>query len=273
MTDQERLELMLEYVAGTLEPDAAERVRLALAAGDPAWAGARAEAEATLAAYAGAIAPVAPSHDVKSRLMTRIAREQDAELRHKPIPDPHDPYRASRRFAQAFAAVAAVIFLGVLANVWTNRRIESARQEARQEYREKLMERDAQIVGLRMQIEQDAEIRQVLDRAKFRVVDLTSENGKAIGRILVDEESHTWHVFTAGLSPQPAGKVYELWYITPDQKKIAAGAFNTDASGVGRMKAILPADLGPVAVAAITDELAPGVQVPAGSVHLHGKLP
>lgn len=273
MTDQERLELMLEYVAGTLEPDAAERVRTALAAGDPAWAGARAEAEATLAAYASAIKPAAPSHDLKSRLMTRVAREQDAVMRHKPLPDPHDPYRGLRRFAQGFAAVAAVIFLAALANVWSNRRVEVAREQMRSEYEKRLLASKIEILSLQAIIDRDAEVREVLKSARFKVVDLGSDTTKAVGRILIDDDRKTWHVFAAGLAQLPQEKVYELWYITPDQKKIAAGAFKVDPQGNGTLKVSVPAGVGPVALAAITDEKAPLVEQPEGNIHLSGKVP
>jgi anti-sigma-K factor RskA len=272
VTNAERLELMLEYVAGTLDADAAERVRAALAGGDPAWAAAHAEAEATLAAFAGAIPPVAPRHELKSDLMTRIAREQDAVMRHKAIPDPHDPYRGLRRFAQSFAAVAAAIFLVVVVNVWTNRRVESAREEVRAKLGPELLRRDAQIAMLQSIIDRDAEIRQVMQTARFKVVDLSSESTKAVGRILIDENTRTWHVFASGLQQQPEDKVYELWYITPDGQKIAADAFKVDAAGNGSMKVKVPAEVGPVAVAAITDEKGPLVQVPAGNVHLAGTL-
>lgn len=197
--------------------------------------------------------PVPPPHELKSELMTRIAREQDAILRHKPIPDPHDPHRRLRHAGQAFAALAAVVFVVVLVNVWTTRRIAGVREEVRNQYKQQLIEKDATIVLMQTILDRDAEVKQVLERAKFRTVELTSDNGKASGRILIDDETHTWYLFAVGLEPQPEGQAYKLWYATADQKKIDAGTFNTDANNVGRLK-LSPSDIGQVTGVTITDK-------------------
>jgi hypothetical protein len=212
---------------------------------------------------AGFVEPVPPRHELKSELMTRIAREQDAVLRHKPIPDPHDPYRGVRRVGQAFAALAAVVFIVVLVNVWTTRRINAVREEVRGEYKQQLMQKDAMLMLLQSVMARDADVKQVLERAKFKVIELTSNDGKAVGRILIDDDTHTCYLFAAGLSPRQTGKGYELWFVTADQKKTAAGTFNTDENGAGRLKGIPPAELGNLSSAIITDE--------QGSVHLAGK--
>lgn len=98
-------------------------------------------------------APVDPPHELKSELMTRIARDQDAAMRHKPSPDPHDRFRTPRRTAQAFTAAAAVILIGVLVNRWTNQRINAAREEVRREYEKRLMEQKLQTLMLQTRLE------------------------------------------------------------------------------------------------------------------------
>jgi anti-sigma-K factor RskA len=267
VTDQERLELMLEYVAGTLDAPQTERVRRALTSGDPTWAASLAEAEATLAAYAAAIEPMSPPPAVKSALLQRIATTRTSER--APVTD---EYKSGRRFAQAFAAVAAIIFVAVLVNMWTIRRINSATDQVRAEYKKELSDRDANILVLKSLVERDTRVREALLSRNLKVVDLGSDKTKAIGRLLIDVDKSKWLVFTVALPPLPADKTYELWFITPDGRKVAAGTFNVDLTGNGMISVPLPKDIGPVAVAAITDEPAGGVPAPTGSVQLVGKL-
>jgi hypothetical protein len=98
------------------------------------------------------------------------------------------------------------------------------------------------------------ELRQVLERARFKVIELTGDDGKSTGRILVDEDTKSWHLFAAGLPALPAGKMYQLWYVTADQKRIAAGSFNTDANNIRRLKVTTPADQPEPAGATVTDD-------------------
>ena len=183
-----------------------------------------------------------------------------------------DPFRFGRRFAQAFAAVAAVIFIAVLVNIWTSRRIESSVQEVRAIYEKELRDRDANILVLKSLVERDTRVREALLSRNLNVVDLGSDKNKAVGRLLIDVDKSKWLVFTVALPPLPADKTYELWFITPDQRKTSAGTFNVDLTGNGMISVQPPKDLGPVAGVAITDEPAGGVPAPTGSVQLVGKL-
>lgn len=269
MTDQERLELMLEYAAGTLDSGDAERARLALLSGDPAWAAARAEAEATMSAFASAIEPIRPPTSAKSDLMTRIARQQDADRQHRE--EAVDPYQNARKIAKIFTALAAMVLLAVLVNTWTKRQLSSSYEQATKDYREQLQSKDLQIVILEQTIQRDQTIRQVLHNPSLKVVDLGGDS-KAVGRLLIEQDKGTWHVFATALAPLPAEKEYELWFITPEQKKIRAGMFNVDIHGNGQLTVPVPPDIGPVALAAITDEPKGGLDQPTGSIHLVGKL-
>jgi len=289
LTDQERLELMLEYAAGTLDAPQTESVRQALLRGDPAWAAALAEAEATLAAYAGAIQSVAPPVSAKSDLMQRIAREQ-ATGRIVGASASADGFGSMTRFAQGFAAIAAIILVAVLVNFWTNKKIDAARNEVQVAMDKELRDRDAkililqtvmdkqikekdqQLVAYQAAMEHDGRVLAALHSPNLKIVTLGSDKTKATGRLLVDEDKATWHLFATSLAPLPADKTYELWFITPDSQKIAGGTFNVDANGNATYTVALPKGIGPVAVAAVTDEAAGGVAVPVGSIQLVGKL-
>jgi anti-sigma-K factor RskA len=72
MNDQERQDLLLLYAAGALDEAQARAVRMWLAAGDPAVAGAMAEAEAVIARLSGACPPVSPDPAVKRKILANL---------------------------------------------------------------------------------------------------------------------------------------------------------------------------------------------------------
>jgi len=262
--------------------------RQAVQAGDPAWAAALAEAEATLSAYATALPPIAPPSLAKSELMQRVARQQS--FGRPVISSAADAYRTHRIIAQSFAAIAAIVLLAVLVNVWTTRKIDEARKSVAAEMSKELRERDArililqgemdrqlkdkdqQLVAYKAAAEHDSRVLAALHSPSLKVFALGSDKSKATGRLLVDQEHQTWHVFATSLAPLPAGKEYELWFITPEKQAIAGGTFNVDASGNAVYTVSLPKGIGPVATAAITDEDAGGVAVAKGQIRLIGNL-
>jgi anti-sigma-K factor RskA len=93
---------------------------------------------------------------------------------------------------------------------------------------------------------------------------------KAHGRIFWDRVNNNWHVQVFDLKPPPAGRTYELWFITPDQKKVPGPTFTVDERGRGNLVAAVPKDIGAIALAAVTDEPAGGVPAPTGQVQLVG---
>jgi hypothetical protein len=109
---------------------------------------------------------------------------------------------------------------------------------------------------------------------KLKLVDLASggPQPRAAGRLLWDQQRDTWHLVATNLAPAPAGRTYELWFITASQAKIAAGTFAVDAGGSGELTVAVPPGIGPLALAAVTDEPAGGVAAPTGSIQLVGKL-
>jgi anti-sigma-K factor RskA len=95
---------------------------------------------------------------------------------------------------------------------------------------------------------------------------------QARGRIFWDADHGYWHLYVFDLAPPPPGKQYELWFIGNDGRKTGMGVFNVDGKGDANLTAKVPSDVGPLAAAAITDEVAGGVLQPAGTVQLVGKL-
>lgn len=109
---------------------------------------------------------------------------------------------------------------------------------------------------------------------QLKIIDLAggAPQPKAWARLLWDQQRNEWHLLASNLAPLPAGKTYELWFITAGQQKVAAGTFNVDAKGRGVLVAPVPPNLGMLAMAAVTDEPMGGVAAPTGEVQLIGKL-
>ena len=117
-----------------------------------------------------------------------------------------------------------------------------------------------------------ATARALLDTQNLTLVSLPpKEAGQAHGRILFDVANRTWHVRVFDLKPLPPGKTYELWFITPDEKKIPAGTFDVDPEGNGSIMVSVPDNV-QVALTAITDEPVGGSPQPTGTVQLAGQI-
>jgi anti-sigma-K factor RskA len=93
---------------------------------------------------------------------------------------------------------------------------------------------------------------------------------QAGGVVAVSGASRTAMVQAFGLPPTPAGKTYELWWITKESGPIKAGLFFTRAGHA----TVAPASMPPVGqrlmLAAVTLEPAGGVDKPTGEMYLKG---
>ncbi len=133
----------------------------------------------------------------------------------------------------------------------------------------------AQVATLRDEASRNEELLTILRSSQVQTFVLRpAENGRpGFARILWDQQSRRWHLSTEGLPVPAQGRTYELWFITEDQRKVAAGTFDVDASGQGTLLISLPPGLNDISLAAVTDEPRGGVAQPTGSIHLAGKLP
>ena len=235
MTCDDRRDLLLLYAADpdSLGADEREAVRAHLAGGCPQCAASLAEAQATLAHLPLALDVGPPlPAGVKGRLMERIASGP--------------PVTGWRAFIGP-ARVAAAVLVAVGLTYWVMRaQVRALRQEVAT-----LRSPDLQMVSLAGQPTQPEHAR---------------------GRVLWDRSRNLWHVSVFDLKPLPVGKTYELWFITPDQRKVPAGTFDVNRDGHATLVVSVPANLGGVALAAVTDEPAGGVDQPTGAVQLVGAV-
>ena len=132
-----------------------------------------------------------------------------------------------------------------------------------------------QLATTKGQLQSAEETASMLRAQNLHLVSLQGQgqDTAAFGHALFDAGSQHWALYTAGMRPSAAHRVYELWFFPAraGAKPVAGGTFTVDASGNGELTVKVPAGVGTIAVAAVTDEPGPMV-APTGSVWLAGKL-
>jgi anti-sigma-K factor RskA len=262
MTCAERRDDLLLYALGGLEEDERRELLAHLRTGCPECAGGLTEAEAVLSHLALAALPAAPPPAVKERLLRAVAAP--GETVRFPVERARRSAGWGRTLAAAglAAAVTAVAILG------------PARGE-RERLQGELRLQASRIRELENGAAAAAEMIRLLRSPRVEVVSLEGQapQPEAAARIFWDKSRGVWQLFASNLKSPGPGKTYELWFITADQRKVRAGTFDVDAAGEGSLVAPVPPGLGTIALAAVTDEPAGGVDAPTGSIHLLGKLP
>jgi anti-sigma-K factor RskA len=261
---------MLLYVTDALDAPERDELRAHLAAGCPACAGALAEAHATVAQLPQALPRIPPPPQARDRLMQRVL--SDASSR-RSMSGAASSARATGgvRWSRVWGTAASIAaIIGIAAALVYN---IDARQ-AREKYAATLKDRDGEIAQLQSVARASQDAMKMLEASDLRMVSLEKKDPQpnARGRVLWDRDNNTWHVTVFDMTPPSPGKTYELWFITPQNKPIRAGLMTVDASGHGTMTVPVPKDIGPIAVAAFTDEPLGGVDAPTGVVQLAGKV-
>ncbi|HWO00604.1 MAG TPA: anti-sigma factor [Blastocatellia bacterium] len=115
------------------------------------------------------------------------------------------------------------------------------------------------------------QINLVLASAYRRVLTLAGQEAapSASAKVYWETKANRW-VVSADLPPAPAGRVYQLWFVTADAK-ISAGLIDSDQNGHGFVTVRLPSNLTKLAAAAITLEPAGGSPQPTMPIYALGK--
>lgn len=256
MTCQERKDLLLLYVAGALDAAEQEEMRAHLASGCTICAMNLAEAKATWTAIPAALDPIAPPPSLKRQLMARIGGNTD-----------HLTDNLALRIFRVLvpAAVAAGIAIIVTHAVLS--------QKIRELQRESLAARmllDFQNQHIQFQHHIAEMLRS--PAAKLIKLDPTNLQPAASANIVWDQKADQWQFLAAGMVSPPAGKTYELWFVTKAGQKVPAGIFSVDTKGEASLLVNVPHDIGQLALAAVTDEPTGGVPQPTGNFQLTGKI-
>lgn len=104
-----------------------------------------------------------------------------------------------------------------------------------------------------------------------RVIELAAASPRApSGRMFWDVAHNRW-TFVAHHMPQMRpGREYQLWFITPDERKIPSVTFRPDAQGHAVVQATYALPPDSLAAIAITEEPAGGLPAPSGPVVIVG---
>jgi anti-sigma-K factor RskA len=238
---------MLLYVTDALDASEQAEVRAHLATGCPACAGALAEAQAVVAHVPMALDRIEPPTSVKQKLMERIDRSESA-----PIPVTRTPGQSAAppRISSARSSISRTILTSAIA-----------------------ASIGALIVAATLWWPAQKKVN-LVENENVKLVAMAGADlqPKASGKIFWDKQKNDWHVYVFDLKPPAPGQEYELWFITPGQKKIPAGTFMVDASGKASLVVKVPADIGPIALAAVTNEPLGGLPQPSGQVQLLGEV-
>jgi hypothetical protein len=263
VTCQERRDLLLLYVADAMDAAEREEMRAHLESGCAVCAANLVEAQAAWCAVPGALDPVPPSAHVKQRLMHRIGDRSER------LPDSL-VLRIFRILVPA--AVAAGIAI-VVTHAVLSRQLDEVQKEATAA-KMLLGYQDLQIQSLKAGLSKQEQIAEILRSPDLKLIkmDATKLQPTATGCIVWDQKSQRWQLVCAGMVSAPAGKTYELWFVTKKGEKIAACTFDVDTKGDAELMVDVPHDIGPLALAAVTDEPAGGTAQPTGNFQLTGKV-
>ena len=154
------------------------------------------------------------------------------------------------------------------------RRELTEKQNQMQQITETLAAKEKDLSALKATLAQTNEALAVIQRPGLQMVRLkqTPDAQPAEGHVLLSAQSHRALFYAFDLPQVPAGKAYELWWITEKQGPVMAGVFMPDQRGLGRVETNLPDDAGFIQAAAVTIEPNGGVPKPTGPMVLLGKL-
>src|SRR5581483_11144918 len=99
----------------------------------------------------------------------------------------------------------------------------------------------------------------------IKLAQLTGDAGG--GHVFWDTDRGRWHLFASNLKDPGAGRAYELWFVTPD-RKIPAASFRPTATGNASVTVDVPRNVGPINLAAVTNEPAWPVTQPTPPILL-----
>lgn len=271
MSCEQRYDDILLLAAGALDAGERDDLEQHLATGCPRCAGAYAEAAAVVSHLAYAAPAVEPSPQLRARILAQVAQETTTVS----PPAWNVAQLAPRRrwvVPTVAAGLAATVTAAALLWPLLGERQHLLGTIARQS--DQLAQQDAQIEQLEAAAAGARRVQSLLASNRLDVIPLggTALQPKAGGRVLWDRNANRWHVVVTAMQPLPTGRTYELWFVTGDQRKIAAGTFDVDADGNAALTIDVPGGLATIALAAITDEPAGGSEQPTGGIQAVGSI-
>ena len=237
----------------------------------------------TASALVFAAAPVEPSPELRSRILENVrslntqtaptkvgVRSSSIGESRNPVAEPafqdsnviHMPFRWWNRQQQILAIAASLAFVALLATLF----VVWSRNQALQAEVARLSRGLDEAQDKLARLEQDSEI---LNAPTLAVATLkgTVMARNAQGKLMYDQKTGRAIFTAANMPPAPAGKAYQLWYITGN-RAMRGAVFSIDASGRATMRDQLPPEARDATAFAVTLEPASGVNAPTGEKFL-----
>jgi anti-sigma-K factor RskA len=291
---EEKQEQAALYALGSLSQHEARAFEARVSDGDNESKEALATFEKVVEALGYSTNPVQPPAYLKDVLQSRLQRERQQPVATTlPFPEkravaPATPPSISTKPATVvefkrkspalsfipWALAASLAVCSLLAFfAWRNSKQENATlQNQVASIKTEVNKINSQAEQERERVSETTQIIQALRAPDHKVVEMPGQAvaPNASASLYWNVSGKQW-VVAANLPPAPEGKVYQLWFVTPEAK-ISAGLLKTDAQGHGFTVVNVPADVTNVAAAAITLEPTGGSQQPTSAIYTLGKI-
>jgi hypothetical protein len=172
----------------------------------------------------------------------------------------------------AFGAIAASLVLCALAAVsfvlWQR---NSTMKSQLASLSTTLSHTQDELAADRVELERARRERELLASPDARTADLSGTRAaeSAHARLIYDARTGEAMLTATNLPPAPAGRAYQLWFIA-DGKPLPGSVFNADAQGRAEAHDQIPTAGRRAQIFAVTLEPASGVQSPTGEMYLKG---
>lgn len=214
-----------------------------------------AETQQVAAALPYALAPAVPPAALRARIMKAAS--------------PTAPSAAPSMMLQWLTAAAAIVAVAAGVTAWRQYQRADASQAAASQSQAQVEALQAQLSAMQMQTETARRAIDVLAADDLTRIDLKGQPAapSATGRVYWSPTRGL--MFSAvDLPALPAGRVYQLWYVTATAP-VSAALIDPDAAGRFTLITDAPAGITPTAMA-VTIEPAGGLPAPSGAFYLLG---
>lgn len=207
--------------------------------------------------------PVDPSPRVRTRILESIRSEDQNHKSVVTFSRPPTSMAVSAGWSRGLQAIAAIVLIALIASLIVMRQANHRAQKA-------IEQMSAQLQESRTQLEKEKQALRVLTTPGARMAELagTKEAPGAHAMLAVDMKSRRAVFMAQGLPQAPAGKAYQLWFIS-GTKPMPGHVFKTDAAGNAMMMDDqLPPEALTAGAYAVTLEPQEGVEAPTGAMYL-----
>jgi anti-sigma-K factor RskA len=258
VTHEQAIELLEEYVLGTLASADIESVEEHLESGCKECQARLAELGEIVAAIADIVPQQQPSADLKGRILASLASQDSTHSRSQPSRHGSNIVRVL-----AIISTAAAILLAV----WSWKLSD---QLAGLE--DLLEQSESHVSRLEMELDAYMDATSLLATPGMQFIDLAgvAPNEQAFGKVVLEADSGQAVVYMYELPPTPEGMTYQLWMMR-DGVPTSAGTFTVAEDGSAKLMLDPMPDMGAFASFDVTIEPAGGMPEPTGMMYLTGQ--